>query len=491
MSGTAGASWLAGLEPAALWSIFAFICALPHPSRGEGGLAEAIVARERSRGLEAFRDEAGNVIIRAPATPGMEGRRILILQAHLDMVAQAGEGVAHDFARDPIRPRIDPADPAWLRASGTTLGADNGIGIAAALALAESRDLPHGPLELLLTLCEEDGMDGARGFKPGTLRGDILVNLDSESDREICIGCAGGARVASTLAMPASAAAGDWLEVRVDGLLGGHSGVDIHLGRGNALRELASILRAAGPCRLAAFEGGSAANAIPRSARAVVALPGAARAAWEAALRDAAKARKAALGDADPGLEVSVATAASGGPALGDADSARALDLLLALPNGVLAMSAAIPGLTGNSCSLGVARLAPDGKGGLALETKALARSESDASKERTVLEIERLFREAGGSCERSSPSPAWTPDPTSPLLGIAKAVYREAFGSDCEIRATHGGLETGLFRPLFPGWDMISIGPTIRYPHSPDEAVETASVARFWRLLAGIAARV
>ncbi len=489
--GAVEAAWSLGLEPAALWALFAFICAIPHPSRGEGALADAIVRRGKARGLEAFRDAAGNVIVRAPATVGRETRPILILQCHLDMVPQKAEGSGHDFARDPILPRLDEAAPGWLRATGTTLGADNGIGVAAALALAESRDIPHGPLEILLTLGEEDGMDGARGLQPGSLRGELLVNLDSESDREICIGCAGGARLVSTLTLPSSPAPGAWCDVRVGGLSGGHSGMDIGLGRGNALRELAAILRQAGPCRLAAFEGGDAANAIPRSAHALVSVPEGSRAAWEAALRDAARSRKAALAAADPGFDLELAPAKAAGGALETDASTRALDLLLSLPNGILAMSATIPGLPGTSCNLGAVRLVPAGPGSLRLEATTMTRSDKDPERDRNVAVIGALFAKAGGSSLGNAGSPAWTPDPSSPLLAIAKKAYREVHGSEAELRAIHGGLETGLFRPVFPRWDMISIGPTIRYPHSPDEAVDIPSVERFWKLLTDIAERI
>ena len=274
----------ATLEPEVLWSIFSFICSIPHRSRDEKALAEAIVVREKSRGIEAYRDKAGNVIVRRPAAKGMEGKRGLILQAHLDMVCQLAAGTVHDFARDPIRPRRDPADPRWLRATGTTLGADDGIGVAAALALIESEDPHRRPLECLFTVNEEDGMDGAFGLEAGELRGDLLVNLDSESAQEICIGCAGSSRIESSLRLPGSGveARESWVEVSVGGLLGGHSGVDIHLGRGNALRVLAAILRAAMDsgtvARLGAFEGGTVANAIPRSARARLLVPDEARA---------------------------------------------------------------------------------------------------------------------------------------------------------------------------------------------------------------------
>jgi dipeptidase D len=489
--GAVEAAWGMGLEPAALWAIFAFICAIPHPSRGEGSLADAIVSRERSRGLEARRDGAGNVIVRAPASPGRDGKPILILQAHLDMVPQAAAGIKHDFARDPILPRIESADPEWLRATGTTLGADNGIGMAAALALAESRDIPHGPLEILLTLCEEDGMDGARGLEPGSLRGEILVNLDSEADREICIGCAGAARVVSSLTLPAEAASGAWYDVRVGGLLGGHSGMDIGLGRGNALRSLASVLRKAGASRLAAFEGGDAANAIPRAARALVAVPEGSRSAWEAALRDAARAEKAALAAADPGFELSFAPAAGADRALAADASAGILDLALSLPNGILAMSSAGHGLPGTSCNLGAVHLSPAGAASLRFEATTMTRSERDEDRDRNVAVIGGLFAKAGGSSRGNAGSPAWTPDLSSPLLAIAKEAYREVHGSDAAVRAIHGGLETGLFRPVFLRWDMISIGPTIRYPHSPDEAVNIPSVERFWRFLKEIAARI
>ncbi|HRY53144.1 MAG TPA: beta-Ala-His dipeptidase [Spirochaetia bacterium] len=499
------AAWALGLEPERLWSAFSFVCSVPHPSRREGALAAAIVERERALGIEASLDRAGNVLLRRPASPGREGGRGLILQAHLDMVPQAVPGSAHDFARDPIRPRIEASEPGWLRASGTTLGADNGIGLAAALALIESEGLARGELECLFTANEEDGMDGARGLEPGSLRGSLLVNLDSESADEICIGCAGGSRMDLSLPLAASAlpASGlSALELSLGGLRGGHSGVDIQLGRGNAIRLLARILRAAGAAaagaRLAAFEGGSAANAIPRGARALVLLPPASRPAWEAALSAELGSAAAELGEADPGLRLELAPVPGAAPgaspaaALEPGSTNLLLDLVLSLPNGVFSMSEATPGIARSSSSLGVARLsAGAGEGApFSLELSCAPRSEDDAEKEATLAAIEGLASRSGGLARRVSQSPAWTPDPASPLLALARSAYRELNGRDCAIGATHGGLETALFRTSFPAWDMISIGPTIRFPHSPDEAVEIESVGRFWRLLTAIAAR-
>jgi dipeptidase D len=491
-------SGISSLEPERLWSIFSFICSIPHPSHREAALAKAIVERERSLGVEAEIDAAGNVILRKGATKGREGARGLILQAHLDMVPQAAAGVAHDFARDPIVARLDPADPAWAKATGTTLGADDGIGVAAAMALVESDDLPHGPLECLFTVNEEDGMDGAQGLAAGALRGELLLNLDSESADELCIGCAGSGRIQASLPLSAGkapAGPSSWVEVSVGGLKGGHSGVDIHLGRGNAIRALAEILRSAssGAETLAAFEGGTASNAIPRSARALLLAPDSGRAAWESRLRDAAKAVAARLGAADPGLELAVSGAEppAGAEALDPASTKRLLDLVLALPNGLLAMSEATPGIPRSSTSLGIAQLAREASGKFAFTATCAPRSESDDENERTFAAIEAIAAAAGGSSKRISRGPAWTPNPASPFLGLVREAFRDLNGRDCVVGATHGGLETAHFRRVFPSWDMVSVGPTIRYPHSPDEAVSVESVGRFWRLVAAVAARV
>jgi dipeptidase D len=486
---------LSRLEPRLLWSIFASICSVPHVSHDEAGLARFILERARGRGIEASNDAAGNVVLRKPATRGREGARGIVLQAHLDMVGQA-DGEAHDFRRDPIRPRPCSDDPDWLEATGTTLGADNGIGVAAALAFIESDSLVHGPLECLFTVTEEDGMTGARAIGPGALRGARLINLDCEDENEICIGCAGSMRIRAEMDLEDAAVAvpkdSAWLAVAIEGLLGGHSGADIHLGRANAGLALAELLLKSGQgtaWRLASLESGNAANAIPREARALVAVPSSARSEWTLRLENAAAELRRRLGSADPGLKASVVEGKPAPRALSSARSVSLLDWVSALPNGLISMSADMQGLVQSSCNLGILKLAAEPA--FRLEALDLVRSSNDAEKEEIAARIEGICAKHGVSTKRLSSAQAWTPEPASPLVALARGTYRDLFGREPVVTATHGGLECGVFRPAFPDWEMLSIGPTIRFPHSPRERVHVPSVERFWRFLAALAERL
>ena len=487
---------LADLEPRALWAEFLALCAIPHPSHHEEEAARWALGRFKALGIEARTDSGGNVLARKPASPGKEGRPGVILQAHLDMVPQAAGGLAHDFRRDPIRPRMDPKDRDWVVAAGTTLGADNGIGVAAALALMADPGLSHPPLECLFTTNEEDGMGGARAVEPGSLRGGLLLNLDGEDDREITISCAGTLRTRAELPLASEPAPGGfrWLELKVSGLLGGHSGVDIDKGRGNAslllCRAIREAARAAGGVSVARLSGGTASNAIPREAKSLVGCPEAKAADFEKALRRSAEAIGAELEATDPGFELKAEEAAAPSFALTSGASTVLLDLLLGIDNGLLEMDPELKGLIRSSSNLGELEALAEAGGGRA-RTLVLVRSSVEAEKERIGSGIEARFRAAGAATTRPAVSPAWAPNLGSPLLALAKGLYREMYGTDPIIGATHGGLETGLFRPLFPSWDMISIGPLIQYPHSPDERVCVSSVARFYGYVRELVARL
>ncbi|MBU0927504.1 MAG: beta-Ala-His dipeptidase [Spirochaetes bacterium] len=484
---------LRDLEPKPVWRHFLTICSIPHPSHHERALALALLDWAKSKGIEASIDAEGNVAMRRAASPGKEGARGVILQAHLDMVPQKASGSPHDFERDPILPRLDPSDPAWVVATGTTLGADNGIGAAMALALLEDDTLVRGPLECLFTVNEEDGMSGARAIEPGLLSGEILLNLDGEVDSELTIGCAGAIRTAASLSYPTVPAADglEWFEARVEGLLGGHSGVDIDRGRANATLSLVALLANARERLLVeSISGGTAANAIPREARAVVGLPRERAAAFKATFAAEATAVRISLGDKDPGFSAVLAplppSAARPKEALGPDGVESMLAILGALPNGLVAMEPDMPGLIRTSLNLG--KLAGSASGGrFALETVVMIRSSSDPEKAALGTTVEKRLDGALDhgwvvSQKRLAESPAWSPNPASPLLGAAKAVYKELFGKDPTVTSTHGGLETGLFRPRFPSWDMVSLGPTIRFPHSPDERLDIGSVERSYR---------
>lgn len=490
---------IATLEPRDVWRHFMTICSIPHPSHHEEALANAIVTWARDKGLSTNTDAAHNVVIRKTASPGKERSPGIILQAHLDMVPQAASSLGHDFTKDPIRPRIDPADPAWITATGTTLGADNGIGVAMALGILEDSSIVHGPLECLFTTDEEDGMSGARAVEPGMLSGKILLNLDGEDDNELTIGCAGSIRTSAELSHPTEPVGigQSWFEVIVSGLLGGHSGVDIDKGRANATLILARLIATSGiPCSLASMSGGTAANAIPREARAVIGIGAGEEKSLRSAMEKEAAVIKAELEATDPGLVVNIAAAAT--PThrmLGQAGTRSLLSVLLGMPNGLIAMEPDMPDLIRTSLNLGT--LSGNTTGELfTLATMTLVRSSSDTDKEALGKRLESALESASTmgwtvSHKRQAESPAWSPNTASPLLKQCKEVYSTLFGSAPRVSSTHGGLETGLFRPKFPSWDQISLGPTIRYPHSPDERVEIASVARSYRFVVELLKRL
>jgi len=402
------------------------------------------------------------------------------------MVAQFAQGSKHDFSRDSIVPRFDPADPDWLMASGTTLGADNGIGVASALSILEDGSLPHGPLECLFTTNEEDGMSGARALEPNALEGAILLNLDGEDGGELTIGCAGTLRTVSEISFEASAATAStaWFGIDVMGLLGGHSGVDIDKGRANASLLLARLLSSVGEgFRIGSIAGGTAANAIPREARALVGIPAARAGIARAALECEAAAISKELVGRDPGFAIHLEERLAPSVSIGEAESSHLLEALRAIPNGLLEMEKDMPDLVRSSSNLGELGTVERGDR-IIVKALVMVRSSSDSEKERIAREVEAAFEALGASPVRPAVSPAWTPDIASPLLALSKSVYRELFGVEPKVTSTHGGLECGVFRPRFPAWDMISLGPTIRYPHSPDERVDISSVGRYYRFL-------
>ena len=469
------------LEPKSLWNHFYHLTQIPRPSGHEEAVRAYVVDFATRLGLEWLVDEAGNVIVRKPVSAGMERRRGVVLQAHLDMVPQKNAGTAHDFATDPIDAVIDGE---WVRARGTTLGADNGIGVAAALAALESTELRHGPLEALFTANEEAGMTGALGLQPGVLGGEIMLNLDSEDEGELFIGCAGGLDGTmrfdySGEPVPSGHVA---IEIRVSGLRGGHSGLDIHLGRGNANKIMNRILRMSRECHgllLAAIDGGSLRNAIPRESTALVVVPSTSQAAFLDELQVLAKTIGSELAEADPGLRVEAA-AALPATVIDDSVTQRLLDAVDACPNGVHRMSAEMAGLVETSNNL--ARVHSDGR---AVSVDCLLRSASEEGMRELSDVIARVAERAGSAAAFEHGYPGWKPNPASPILNCMMEVYRNRFGKTPEIRAVHAGLECGIIGAAYPKLDMISFGPTIRHPHSPDERVEWASVRQFWEYLA------
>ncbi len=469
---------ISALEPRSLWRQFAALCAIPHPSRHEEAVRRHLMEVGRQAGAEVIRDEVGNVVLRKGATPGLERLPGVILQGHMDMVPQANSDSDHDFIRDPIRPRIDGE---WVTATGTTLGADNGIGIAAALAVLTDPDVEHGPLELLITSNEEDGMDGAFGLKPGLLKGRYLLNLDSEDEGVLCIGCAGGANVDIAGEYASQPAEGELaLRISVAGLHGGHSGVDIHRGRGNANKVMARLLRSLEDCSfdLVQLQGGTLRNAIPREAAALLTLHD------EKAIREAIESEffrirsELAATEPDLSLRIEAHDPVDEGVVPGQLRG-RLIDALCACQNGVQRMSDAMPGLVETSSNLARVTIA-----GGRIHIQYLVRSFVDSARDNLCRDLCSQFALVGLSGQVDGVYPGWKPDPQSALLKRVGEVHRELFGKLPEIGGIHAGLECGILGATYPHWQMLSFGPTIRFPHSPDERVHVESVGRFWKLL-------
>ena len=474
-----------GLSPAPVWAHFAAFCRIPRPSRGEAAIREHLLAWATARDIAAQVDAAGNLILRKPASPGHEGAPGVILQAHLDMVCQANAGTPHDFTRDPIRPvRRD----GWLVAEHTTLGADNGIGASLILAALEDDTLIHGPLEALLTVDEEAGMGGAHGLEPGLLNGRLMLNLDTEDWGEFYLGCAGGLDVDARATGQADPLPAGWRSLRLSlaGLRGGHSGVNIHEERGNAIKLLVRVLcdlASDAPLRLALLRGGTARNALPREASAVIAVPAAVAdglparvAAWQALLQDELRGVEAGLS-----LHLDDAAADS---VLAVADQARWLNALHAAPHGVRRWSLDVPGVVETSNNLGIVELTPNGG-----HANFMVRSLRDSGSAALAAELLSLLTLAGLPATASGHYPGWTPNPDSPLLALCQRVFTRRFGGTSTVKVVHAGLECGLIGARYPGLDTVSFGPTIRGAHAPDERVEIASVDAAWQLLGALLA--
>lgn len=472
---------LNNLEPRSIWTHFAELCNIPRPSKKERSAVEFAAEFGRKLGLETIVDPVGNVVIRKPATKGMENRKGIVLQGHLDMVPQKNSDVQHDFEKDPIQPYIDGE---WVKAKGTTLGADNGVGVATGMAILESKDIPHGPIEVLLTVDEETGMTGAIELQPGLLKGDILINLDSEDEDELCIGCAGGLNASTTARYteeptPAGYAA---CKLSLRGLKGGHSGVDIHLGRGNANKFMARFLRKAAQkfsIRLNYVEGGNLRNAIPREAFAIVAMPAAQQDAFCAYVKEFEAILKNEFKNTEPELSFACGKTAAPEKVMTADFQMRFVNAVFGCPNGVARMNDAIPGLVETSNNLAVVK-AENGEA----RVLCLLRSSVDSAKEGLAERIAGIFELAGMEMVFDGGYPGWKPNPDSAILATMKGIYEKMFGSTPHIRAIHAGLECGIIGGVYPNLDMVSCGPTIKFPHSPDEKVNIASVQHFWDFL-------
>ena len=475
---------VATLAPRSLWSHFAALAAIPRPSGREEEAVAFVKKVAEGAGATVKRDARGNVVARVPASKGHEKAPTVILQTHLDMVGEKAKGVAHDFDRDPIRPRVDGE---WVKADGTTLGADNGIGVAAALASATDGSVVHGPLELLFTLDEETGLTGAKELDPALLSGRILLNLDSEEDGVIFVGCAGGEDTLIDLRPAWSApAAGKSLRLEVAGLKGGHSGLNIIENRGNALKLMARLLEEAIESgivfELAGIAGGSKHNAIPRDAEATIVASADGEKALRALAARTLEAFRVELAGIDDGLSVTVADAATPAQVLSRADRDRLVRLMTAVPHGVLAMSRDIPGLVETSSNLAVVR---EHDGGVRVATSS--RSSVASSLQGVLAQVRAAARLAGGDVARKDGYPGWKPNLDSKALEVVRGVYRTRWGAEPHVTAIHAGLECGLLGERVPGLDMVSFGPQIEGAHSPDERVHVPSVERFWGALGDV----
>lgn len=489
MSSTPQLAALAGLEPAVVWSHFAGLAAVPRPSKKEERVREWVLGLARQRGWATRSDSVGNIVLDVPATPGCEKAPLLALQSHLDMVCEKNADVTFDFDAQGIVLKVVGDE---VRAAGTTLGADNGIGVAAMLAVAASPDLRHGPLELLFTIDEETGLTGATAISPTLLKARRLINLDSEEDDILYIGCAGG-RTSSlrlTAATSPITPTEACVAILVTGLRGGHSGADIHEGRANSNKLLVqTIARLRVPFRLAKFEGGNKHNAIPRESTAHLFVQQRDAASVKAVVEAMQKEALARYGDVDPGVRVCMSDTKAPPTAFGVEDSRRAIDLLAAVPDGVLGLSRAVPGLVETSNNLAVVSWESEGQSQAGIRIIASSRSSSAPALTAVCEQIAALGRLAGFAVETADGYPGWQPDPKSKLLEVCRAVYEREFSEKPHVTAIHAGLECGVIGERIGGMDMISFGPTIKGVHSPDENVSIRSVQKFWRYLKSVLA--
>jgi len=471
---------LADLEPKEIWKHFDAIANIPRPSTKEAAARDYVLGLAKQNGLEAVHDPVGNTVIRKPAHKGRENSPMALLQGHLDMVCEKNEGTAFNFDTDPIKVYRDGD---WIKAEATTLGSDNGIGVAAALAVMESKDIAHGPLEFVFTIDEETGLTGAAEFPGGLLKSKYFLNLDNEETGTLCIGCAGGVTSKHKRKVALKAPSGNaTYRVKVSGLKGGHSGVDIHQGRGNALRILgrvAQTLIGKLGAEIADFKGGSAQNAIPREAAIVVVTDAAKEGELKSLLATAEADGRADLGGFDSGLQITFEKANRPEKVIDPADAKRTADLLAGIPHGILAMSPDIPGLVQTSTNLAIINTTGD-----TVEIVTSQRSAIASSKNAAADMVATVCRLAGFDTELNTGYPGWKPDPNSDIVKVLQRAHKKVFGEDGKLIAMHAGLECGVIGEKYPGMQMISFGPTIVDPHSPNERVQISTVATFWKLL-------
>ena len=474
---------LQGLEPKSIWKHFDRIAAIPRASTKEAAIRQYVLDEAARLGLSATQDGAGNVVVSKPAYPRRESATPALLQGHLDMVCEKNEGTPFNFDTDGIR---IVRDGDWLKADGTTLGSDNGVGVAAALAVMESTSIKHGPLEFVFTIDEETGLTGASEFPGGVLKSKYFLNLDGEEKGTLCIGCAGGVvtKARRRVQMQAPVAATAW-RIKVCGLRGGHSGVDIHLGRGNAIRILGAVLQAVIgelTAKLADLKGGSAQNAIPREAFAVIVLNQDRQEQLRQVVSRCEVEQRVDLGAFDPELTITVEKTELPLKVMAESDARLVVDLLASLHHGVLTMSPDVPGLVQNSTNLATVSLS-DGL----VEIVTSQRSAIESSKQAAARLVATTCGLAGFETEHSGSYPGWKPEPGSEVVRKLQEVNKKLYGEPAKLVIMHAGLECGVIGEKYPGMQMVSFGPQIENPHSPNERVQISSVEPFWQYLCAV----
>ena len=477
------------LSPKPVWDYFYSLTQIPRSTGHMEAVTRFVESVGNALGLETLRDGVGNVLIRKPASPGRENHKTVTLQAHLDMVPQKNASVQHDFLTDPIDAYVEDG---WVKARGTTLGADNGIGASLALAVLADDTLEHGPIEALFTIDEEQSMDGAFGLKPNFLQGDILLNCDSEKEGELFVGCAGGAdlNISFQFKEDTYIPEGDVaVKITLSGLKGGHSGVDIHLGRANANKLMFRFLKEA-VCdygaRLSAVEGGNMRNAIPREAWAIVTIPGDnVEALWEL-VSDYQEMYQVEYAGVESGIRFEAEMTELPTTLIPEEIQDDLINAIEGCQNGVISMLHDFPGTVESSSNLAIVKTSDE-----LIEIKILVRSSSETRKEAVCSSLESIFSMAGAKVEIPDGYNGWQPNIHSPMLQVMKEVYQELFAVEPAVKVMHAGLECGIIQGAYPQMDMISIGPDLEYPHSPDERVRIESVANTWRYITAVLAKI
>ncbi len=479
------------LEPKLVWELFANMSDVPRPSKKEEKIRTHIHEVCETNGLKSREDGVGNIVVEVPASPGFESAPIVVLQGHIDMVCEKNSGTEHDFDNEGIKFVLgtDQNGRQVLRANQTTLGADNGIGVAMGMAAALDPAVKHGPLELLLTIDEEMGMTGAAALTPDFFKGRCLINLDSEEDDAIYIGCAGGVDVTLKWNLPTTAPTSgvEIVKVTVSGLRGGHSGGDIHENRGNAIKALAATIVGCGidGIQLATITGGSKRNAIPRESFAVVAGPAGSESILKNVAAKIQKSIKIKNLEPNPSITIEKLDHAQAASTASAQDTKRFLDTLLALPSGVIGMHPKMKKLVQTSNNLSTAFSTEEGN--LKIEVGCLTRSSSEEWKCVVAEQLSAIGRLGGAEVVIGNAYPGWEPNPDSKMLAVAREAYRRLFNDDANVTAIHAGLECGIIGEKVPGVDTVSFGPTITGAHSPDELVYTDSVAKIWKMLVSV----